>query len=264
MLDTSIQIKTEQFDGPLGLLLKLVQKEDIDISDVNLNSITEQYLEYLDRMQELDFYVAGEYLYLAATLVLLKSRRFIHQDDINKMQGQFDVEDEMRIESQEELLRRLKILANYQRIGKYLWSMPKKGHQVFTRPRRGRKEVVNAFVLPGELEKLTTAMIDILYAQKHSLKVIDRDPLSVKKKLLFLKNYLQQGQQTDLDTILEQDGTSSISNTVVTFISLLELSRLGWVNLFQNKEYGALHVEVLNSMNEFDVDSANGFMEQVQ
>ena len=84
MLDTSIKVKTDHFDGPLGLLLLLIQKEEMSIRNLNLTKITQQYLDYLDEMKDLNFDIAGEYLYLASTLIFLKSKfsvfiKIIHQ-----------------------------------------------------------------------------------------------------------------------------------------------------------------------------------------
>ena len=85
MLDTSIQVKTDYFDGPLGLLLLLIQKEEMDIRELELTKITKQYLDYLAQMRELNFDIAGDYLYLAATLLLLKSKNCITEEESKKM-----------------------------------------------------------------------------------------------------------------------------------------------------------------------------------
>ena len=103
------------------------------------------------------------------------------------MADEFGTSEEFKIESQEELLRRLERLQNYQQMGKYLWSLPKVGHQIFTKPRVRRKEIIDSFLLPGEIEKLTTAMIDLLQKQKRKLTVINKDPLSVRKKTYIFK-----------------------------------------------------------------------------
>ena len=72
MLDTTIQVKTDHFDGPLALLLLLIEKEEMNIRELDLTKITKQYLDYLSQMRDLNFDVAGDYLFLAATLLLLK------------------------------------------------------------------------------------------------------------------------------------------------------------------------------------------------
>lgn len=77
MLDTTIKVKTDCFDGPLALLLMLIQKEQMSVKELDLTKITKQYLDYLANMKELNFDIAGDYLYLAATLVLLKSKNCV-------------------------------------------------------------------------------------------------------------------------------------------------------------------------------------------
>ena len=71
MLDTSIKVQTDGFDGPLGLLLLLIQKEEMSIRNLDLTKITKQYLSFIDEMRELNFDVAGEYLFLASNLIFL-------------------------------------------------------------------------------------------------------------------------------------------------------------------------------------------------
>ena len=120
MLDTSIQVKTDHFDGPLGLLLLLVQKEEMDIRDFDLTSITKQYLGYLAQMRELNFDVAGDYLYLAATLLLLKSKSAISEEENQNLISQMEGSGELNITSQSELIRRLEELQHFQRMGEKL------------------------------------------------------------------------------------------------------------------------------------------------
>ena len=75
MLETEIKVKTNTFDGPLGLLLFLVKQEELNLKEIDLTDITKQYLEYLANIKSLNFNIAGEYLYLAATLILLKIQK---------------------------------------------------------------------------------------------------------------------------------------------------------------------------------------------
>ena len=73
MIETNIQVKLDHFDGPLGLLLHLIQREELNIRELEINQITHQYLDYLKKLQDVNFDVAGEYLYLAASLLYIKS-----------------------------------------------------------------------------------------------------------------------------------------------------------------------------------------------
>ncbi|MCR9203440.1 MAG: segregation/condensation protein A [Halobacteriovoraceae bacterium] len=260
MLDTSIQVKTDHFDGPLGLLLLLVQKEEMDVRKLDLTKITQQYLTYLSQMRDLNFDVAGDYLYLAATLLLLKSKTAISEDEMSRLKD--SAETDLSITCEAELIRRLEELQHFQKMGEKLWGLPKKGHEIFVKPKINRKTIVNSILVPMELDKLTEAMIDFIVKEKRKYTVVRRDKLSIKEKLQFLKSFLKEGEQTDFETLLETDGGKDVDNTVITFISLLELARLKRLTIFQNEGFGTIYVNVIKSLQDFDIESANGFEEE--
>ncbi len=264
MLDTTIQVKTEHFDGPLGLLLLLVQKEEMDIGRLDLTKITQQYLTYLSQMRDLNFDIAGDYLFLAAALLLLKSKKAITEEDSTRFQEQVNASDELQITSEADLIRRLEELQHFQKMGQILWQLPKKGHEIFVKPKVNRKVIVDSILTPIELEKLTMAMMDFIVREKRKYTVIRRDRLSIKEKLAFLKGHLKTGVQLNFKQILDKDGEPGIGNIVITFISLLELARLGRVNIFQNEDCGDIYVNVMKSLEDFDIDQADGFNEEDQ
>lgn len=260
MLDTSIQIKTENFDGPLALLLFLIEKEEMNIRTLDLTKITKQYLDYLSSMQEVNFDVAGEYLYLAATLILLKSKAFLTEEDINEI-GAGDGSG-LHITSHAELIRRLEELRHFQKMGLKLWDLPRKGEQIFVRPKIDRKVIIDSILTPIDLQQLTLAMIDLIRKDNRKYTVLRRDRLSIKEKLQFLKQYLSMGQKTDFQTLLESDGGPTSDNVVITFISILELSRLKRLNIYQNEDVSTIYIEVIQSLEDFDVNGANGFEDE--
>lgn len=266
MLDTSIQVKTDHFDGPLGLLLLLVEKEEMNIRELDLTKITKQYLDYLAQMRDLDFDIAGDYLFLASTLLLLKSKVCIAEEELKGLESEFGVEG-LNITSQSELIRRLEELQLYQKMGKKLWDLEKKGHEIFVKPKVDRKAIVNSILTPMDLNSLTMTMVDFLFRQRRKYTVVKRDRLSIKEKLKFLKSNLKIGEQTTFDTLLEmngqaEEGKDPTDNIVITFISLLELSRLQRINVFQNEDRSTIYVNVVRSLEDFDVEQANGFEDE--
>ncbi len=262
MLDTTIKVRTDHFDGPLGLLLLLVQKEEMDVRKLDLTKITKQYLDYLAQMKELNFDVAGDYLYLAAALLLLKSKDCVSEEESGQMLDQFDSSADFNIASQSELIRRLEELEHFQKMSHKLWALDKKGHEVFIKPRVSRKAIVNSILTPISLEKLTEAMMDFLYKEKRKFHVIKRDRLSIKEKLFYLKKNLKVGSKNTLKEIIDSHGEVGTDNTVITFISILELVRLGRVEIFQNEAMGNIYVNVVKSLEDFDVNQADGFEEE--
>ncbi|MGZ3857544.1 MAG: segregation and condensation protein A [Bacteriovorax sp.] len=266
MLDTTIQVKTDHFDGPLALLLLLIEKEEMNIRELDLTRITKQYLDYLSQMRDLNFDVAGDYLFLASTLLLLKSKICITEEEAKNLEMELGVEG-IHITSQSELIRRLEELQLYQKMSKRLWDLEKKGHEIFVKPKVDRKAIVNSILTPMDLNSLTMTMVDFLFRQRRKYTVVKRDRLSIKEKLIFLKSNLKVGEQTTFDTLLEQDGKADegkdpTDNIVITFISLLELARLKRINVFQNEDRSTIYVNVVRSLEDFDVEQANGFEDE--
>jgi segregation and condensation protein A len=211
-------------------------------------------------MRELNFDVAGDYLFLAATLLHLKSKTAITEEEVARLKENADTD--LNITSEADLIKRLEELQHYQRMGEKLWALDKKGHEIFVKPKINRKAIVNSILVPMEVEKLTEAMIDFIIKEKRKYTVVRRDKLSIKEKLQFLKSFLKEGEKSDFETLLDKDGGKTVDNTVITFISLLELARLKRLTVFQNEGFGTIYVQVIKSLEDFDVESANGFDEE--
>jgi len=260
MQENNIHIQTEQFDGPLGLLLMLIQKDELKIQELDISIITKQYLDYLVQMQELNFDVAGDYLYLAATLLHLKSQACLGDEELTNL-SELEMDGPL-ITSRAELIRRLEKLQKFQQLGQELWLLPKKGSEIFTRPKISRTSIVNSILLPSDLSKLTLAMIDFIKKEKRKYTLIARDKVSIREKLVFLKDKLEVGGEYSFHDILIS--TEDIKEIVVTFISLLELARLKKIKIYQNEDKGNIYLQVLEDLKEFDVNLADGFEAEVE
>ena len=262
MLDTTIQVKTDNFDGPLGLLLMLVQKEEMSVKDLDLTKITSQYLGYLSEMRDLNFDVAGDYLFLAATLLLLKSKNCVTEEEQERLKDQLSDGEGLHITTSAELIRRLEELQHFQKMGEKLWALDKRDEDIFVKPKINRKAIVNSILTPMDLEKLTMAMMDFMFRERRKYTVVKRDRLSIKEKLVFLRSHLEKGQKTTLGDLIENDGGENLDNKVITFISLLELARLQRLEVFQNEAMGSIYVDVVKSLDDFDVTQADGFEDE--
>jgi segregation and condensation protein A len=258
MAETEILVKIDRFDGPLALLLHLIQKDEMRIQELELTTITSQYLDYLQKMQDLNFDVAGEYLYMAATLLYLKSQTIA---DESQEQNTIKVAaDELGIEitTRGDLIKRLEELERFQRLGQRLWALPKKGHEIFVKPKVDRKAIENSILTPIDLQQLTESMMDLIRREKRKYTVIKRDRLSIKEKLIRLKTLLKEGETAEFDNLLNKEETGIIDK-VLTFISLLELARLKKLQVYQNEDSGTIYIEVKESLDNFDVNTADGF-----
>jgi len=257
MTENEILVKVDRFDGPLALLLHLVQKDEMNIKELELNTITNQYLDYLQKMQDLNFDLAGEYLYMAATLLFLKSEAAADESQeaiVNLTAGEMGLE----IQTRGDLISRLEELERFQRLGQRLWGLPKKGHEIFVHPKIDRKAIENSILTPIDLQQLTETMMDLIRREKKKYAVVKRDRLSIKEKLIRLKTLLKEGETVQFTALLDENETGIIDK-VITFISLLELARLKKLQVFQNEDKGSIYIEVKESLDSFDPESANGF-----
>jgi len=247
MIDTSIQVKTDQFDGPLGLLLLLIQKEDMDIRDLDIGPLSEQYLDYLEGMKRLDFDVAGDYLYLLATLIYLKSQSAL--DEESPLDLPVGIDENLGISSKADLIRRLEELAKFQALGEKLWELPKLGHSIFTKPRVNKKAIIDQILTPLELDELTGTMMDLIKRNNRKFSIIERDKISLSDRLEALRPILTMSAKVEFEILLKTGGDAKCAlNTVMTFICVLELARLKKINVFQNAPKAQIYVEVVDSL----------------
>jgi len=262
MLNTEILITLEDFDGPLSLLLHLIQKKEMSLDNLDLCEITKQYLDYLKLMQDYNFDIAGDFLYLATTLVYLKSQKSV-EDGTEKLISE-QIEEAIggldEIKNKEDLVSKLKWLEKFQEIALRLNAIPKLHEDVFTRPKWNKRDFHLTPTTTMTLNDITMSMIDWMRKDKRKFALMKKDRSSIKEKLVYLKNLLVVGSLSYFHEIIEKP--DSISDIVVTFISLLELSRLGRVQIMQNQENGHIAIQTLSELSHLDIESADGFDEK--
>jgi segregation and condensation protein A len=254
MIESNIHVTLDNFDGPLGLVLHLIQRDEMDIKELDITEVTNQYLDYLQKMQDLNFDIAGEYLYMAATLLYIKSKEAVTEQEEQRIRVS---NDEITITTKTQLIEKLEELERFQHLGERIWELPRLGEDIFTKPKVNRKAIANSILMPMDLQELTNTMIDFIRKEKRKYTVVKRDRLSIKEKLIELKQNLEVGAQTTLQKLINvEKGQNDI---VITFISLLELARLNKLDIFQNEAMGEIYVEVKESLDQFDVETADGF-----
>ena len=253
-MEMDIQIKTDRFDGPLGLLLLLIQKDEMNIKDIDMTQITKQYLDYLSRIKDLNFDVAGEYLYMAATLLLLKSKSCIEGEEETGL----DLDNfEPEITTKAELIKRLESLDRFQKLGQKLWDLPKLGYEEFKKPKVNRKSIVNSILTPLDLGSLTSAMMDYLFRESRKYSVMKRERLSIKEKLREIRHVLVKGETTEFTNLF--DSAKGIGDIVLSFISILELAKLKKVSLYQNQENSMIYIKTVDNITDMDVEAADEY-----
>jgi segregation and condensation protein A len=255
-----MNISTDFYDGPLGLLLLLIQREEMTIRKLNINHITEQYLIYLSQCHHLNFDSAGEYLYLAATLLYLKSQDGLEENNLGPVHTESDDEESagrLQIKNRMDLVERLEKLQKFQQLSRLLWSREKLFCETFGVHKGQRKSLSSSLLLPMNGQIFVQAYIDFLSKQKRSSLVVVKDNYSIKDKLIEIQDYLQQGSRVTLQDLLnnliEQKIVNQRKHKILTFISLLELAKLKKVQLFQNHFEQDIYVDVIDSLVGLDL-----------
>ena len=246
-----LKIRTDQFEGPLDLLLFLIQKNEMDVSAISLHKITDQYVQYITMMRELNFDVASEFLVMAATLIHLKSKRLLPGDDELTQSNDPDAPP-----SEEELVRRLLEYKKFQEAGRKMAELPMFGRDIFPRPGVTPPEKQTVWK-ELDLTGLTLAFQDVLRRSRSRSRVIIREVTSIPERINEIAKILKVGELSEFASIMspEPDRTEII----VTFIALLELARLKKLKLYQNETFGSIYLTLTESVSELDPALMTGF-----
>jgi segregation and condensation protein A len=237
-LEPECQVKLEAFEGPLDLLLHLIQKNRLEITDIPIAVVTAQYLEYLELMQAaLDVVVAGEYLVMAATLMHIKSRMLLPRPDPP------DPEDDPRLE----IVRPLQELVQIREAAASLERRPILGRDVFIRERGLESEESGSNVEVSETAgfegALDVSLTDLISAFKKVLRnsslpgvlEITRAKASLSERMESLAEELRQAGSIRFFEFFSSEDREMI---IVTFLAILELARLGKARLLQKSPGG--------------------------
>jgi len=230
------QVRIENFEGPLDLLLHLIKKNEINIYDIPVAMIAQQYLEYLEAMEELNLNVAGDFLVMAATLLQIKSKMLLPADE------RADDEEEGP-DPREELVRRLLEYKAYKEAARQLDDQEKMWREIFWREQSPVLEHVEE-----DLPLENVSLFDLVDTLK---EVLDRNPssrlleiipdnLTVRERMNLILETLEGKESVSFAALFE--GPSHRVVIVVTFLALLELMRLRVARVFQAETFGPILV----------------------
>jgi segregation and condensation protein A len=236
-------VQLPHFEGPLDLLLHLCQKHELNILDIPIGFITEKYLEYLAVMQLMQLDLAAEYLVMAATLAHIKSKMLLPAPP----PGQEDDEglDEEEIDPREALIRRLLEYQKYKHAGEQLTARGVSGRDVFPRGMPVEEAVTQGLAPLAEMPlfSLVEAFQRVLDRSKVRLTHdIVADRLSLTDRIGQLADVLAVRKRMAFEELFE--GLASKFDLVITFLALLEMTRLKMTRLFQSEPLGPLYVEM--------------------
>ncbi len=209
------RIELESFQGPLDLLLHLIRKNELDIYDIPIAEITNQYLAYLDIMQDLDLEVASEFLVMASNLMYIKSRMLLPLDDEEE-------EEEEGEDPREELIRRLIEYQRYKKAAEELAGMPVLHHDIFVRPETDRSNQDDEIYTEATIFQLMDAFQKILSkADKRTPVEITRETFTLEDGISIIESRLAgQPSMTFRGLFSELDNRRKI---ITIFLGVLEL-----------------------------------------
>jgi segregation and condensation protein A len=243
MAENAYRVRLESFEGPLDLLLHLVKTNELDLYNLPIAVITDQYLQYLDMFEELNLDVAGEYLVMAATLMYLKSRLLLPLDD--------DDEEEQE-DPAADLVRQLAEYQRFRDAAEELRDRALLGRDVFRRspspPEREAGE--EAPFQPVELADLFEALRRVLKSSTaRKPHVLEGEEYSVGDAVRSMVALLRQSERVPFADLFGADATRAL--IISTFVGLLELIKMGIVEAEQ-RDRGPIQLRLV----ERDTDEA--------
>ena len=229
----ALEVFLEAFEGPLDLLLYLIRRQNIDILEINVAAITEQYMQYVNMMSAMQFELAAEYLLMAAMLAEIKSRMLLPRSTEEEEEGE---------DPRAQLIRRLQ---EYERF-------KKAAEDIDTLPRIGREVHLTSVDLPDlnktkpepqvDLKELLVALAEVLRrAQMFESHHVQKEKLSTRERMTEVLARLSPNRFTPFVALFTaEEGRLGV---VVTFLAVMELIKESLIEIVQTEPFGPIHVK---------------------
>ncbi|MDA0321270.1 MAG: segregation/condensation protein A [Verrucomicrobia bacterium] len=240
-LSGDYKVQLEVFEGPLDLLLYLIKRDEVDIYDIPIEQITNQYVQYLDLMTMLDLNIAGEFIVMAATLMMIKSRMLLPVDD------RIDFEDEEEDDPRWDLVRQLVEYKKFKSAASHLEDLEAMRQNVF-----GSGAVDDPIDIEIDQPALTlgdVSIFDLLSAFNQVLeRVAEREgaeifaeEFSVEEKIAAILDVAKGEAKVTFISLFEESASRHEIATI--FLALLELIRLRQIKVTQRQALGEIYIE---------------------
>ena len=231
----ALEIYLEDFSGPMDVLLYLIQKKDIDILNLDISEITDQYIQYIELMDALKIELAADYLVMAATLAHIKSRMLIPQSE----------EEEEEQDPRSELIRRLQEYQRYKSASESISNLPRLDRDFFLAttalPRFKERE--------APIEISSQELSTIFYETSTRPKFLDNheihfEELSTQDRIALILSILNKRNVIQFfQTYQKKEGNQGVA---VALLASLDLAKDGYVELIQNKDSNQLYLKSTN------------------
>lgn len=230
----ALEVFLDAFEGPLDLLLYLIRKQNLDVLDIPIADITEQYVDYINLMHDLELSLAGEYLLMAAMLAEIKSKMLL------PIFEEIEEEDDPRAE----LVRRLLEYERYRFVSEEINQMDRVERDIYLSSAETgnyeQPEILPDILLPD----LVMAFQEVLKkAEMFSTLHFMKEPLSVRERMAEILEIIQGEEFVKFEELFNhKEGKTGL---VVTFLAILELMKELLIEVVQAKEYGIIHIKML-------------------
>ncbi|MDQ0058242.1 segregation and condensation protein A [Paenibacillus harenae] len=233
----SVLYKLDSFEGPLDLLLHLIDKSEIDIHEVSISEITDQYMEYLHAMKELELEVTSEFLVMAATLLAIKSKQLLPKPPV--FEEEYDEWQDDGLDPRDELIQKLVEYRKFKQIAEQLREKEFERSLVYSREPDDltpymKEEKVNP-VEGLHLSDLVAAFQKALRraARRNVIATVQRDEISVKDRIRDIVVVLKQYETVRFSKLIREN--MDRHEVVVTFLAILELMKMKHIRCFQHQ-----------------------------
>jgi segregation and condensation protein A len=238
----ALEVILEAFAGPLDLLLYLIKRQNLDILDISVFEITQQYMAYIDLMKEIQFELASEYLVMASVLAEIKSRMLLPRHE---------TDDEEEDDPRAELIRRLQEYERFKQAALDL-DETQRLNRDFWIAVADSPEVAHEKPLPGiNLQEMLLVLSEVLKrAENYSHHHIQLDPLSTRERMSrILSAVSKAGDQfvTFSELFTVEEGRSGV---IVTFLAIMELMKESLIELVQSEPFAPMYIKARDGTTE--------------
>ncbi len=229
----ALEVILEAFEGPLDLLLYLIKRQNLDILEIDVSHITEQYMRYVNMMSAMQFELAAEYLLMAAMLAEIKSRMLLPRAS--------DVEEDEE-DPRAQLIRRLQEYERFKQAAEDIDELPRLGREIHLASAE-RPELDRVRADPEvDLKELLLALGEVLKrADMFESHQVQREKLSTRERMSEVLSKLSTERFTPFVTLFTvEEGRIGV---VVTFLAIMELIKESLVEIIQTESFGPIHVK---------------------
>ena len=228
----ALEVLLDSFAGPLDFLLYLIKKQNLDILDINVAKITQQYTSYIDLMNAMQVELAGDYLVMAAYLAELKSRMLLPRPE----------EQAEEVDPRAELIKRLQEYQRYKEAAEKIDKIPRLDREIFAANAKLPEFTTEAPLIDVPLQELTFALAEVMRrAEQSQAHLINFEELSTRERMSQILERMKTESFIEFTSLFNsKEGKIGV---VVTFLAILELLKDSLIEIVQSEEFGPIHIK---------------------